>query len=61
MLDLECVLGVNAAIVLQMLDAHHECFSVLLPTAGIILNVGRTLTHKTAEVEIPHEQPEARR
>ncbi|MBC7084556.1 MAG: DUF1670 domain-containing protein [Firmicutes bacterium] len=52
MLDLEWLLGVNGAFVRQMLDACHERFGVLLPTAGMILHMGRTLTHKTIVVEM---------
>ena len=52
MLDLEWLLGVNGAFVRQMLDAYHERFGVLLPTAGTILDMGRTLTHKTIVVEM---------
>ena len=52
MLDLEWLLGVNGAFVRQMLDAYHERFGVLLPTAGTIPDMGRTLTDETVVVEM---------
>ena len=52
MLDLEWLLNVNGAFIRQMLDAYQERFGVLLPTAGTILDMGRTLTHKTIVVEM---------
>ncbi|MGE5583962.1 MAG: DUF1670 domain-containing protein [Bacillota bacterium] len=52
MLDLEWLLGVNGAFVRQTLDAYHERFGMLLPTAGSILGMGRTLMHKTIVVKM---------
>ncbi len=34
------------------LEAYQERFGVLLPTAGTVLDMGRTLTHKTIVVEL---------
>jgi hypothetical protein len=52
MLDLEWLLGVNGATLRQMLTAYQEHFGVILPTAGTVLDMGRTLTHKTIVVEM---------
>lgn len=52
MLDLEWLLGVNGALLRELLDLYHEQFGVLLPTAGTVLDMGRTLTHKTVVVEM---------
>lgn len=52
MLDLEWLLNVNGTFIREMLDAYQERFGVLLPTAGTILDMGRTLTHKTIVVEM---------
>ena len=58
MLDLEWLLNINGALIRQMLDAYHERFGVLLPTAGTILDMGRTLTHKTIVVEMSLSEDE---
>ena len=52
MLDLEWLLNVNAALIRELLNAYQEQFGVLLPTAGTVLDMGRTLTHKTIVVEM---------
>ncbi|HAI20781.1 MAG TPA: hypothetical protein DCM14_02570 [Clostridiales bacterium UBA8153] len=51
MLDLEWLPGVNDALVRELLGLHQEQFGVLLPTAGTVLGLGSTLTHKTIVVE----------
>ncbi|HHY48012.1 MAG TPA: DUF1670 domain-containing protein, partial [Firmicutes bacterium] len=48
----EWLLNVNGAFIRQMLDVYQERFGVLLPTAGTILDMGRTLPHKTIVVEM---------
>jgi hypothetical protein len=55
MLDLEWLLNVNGAFLRQLLTAYQERFGVLLPTAGTVLDMGRTLTHKTIVVEMALE------
>ena len=57
MLDLEWLLGVNGALVRELLGLYQEQFGVLLPTAGTVLDMGRTLTHKTIVVEMPADRP----
>ena len=55
MLDLEWLLNANGAFLRQLLSAYQENFGVILPTAGTILDMGRTLTHKTIVVEMSLE------
>jgi hypothetical protein len=55
MLDLEWLLNVNGAFLKQLLIAYQEHFGVILPTAGTVLDMGRTLTHKTIVVEMALE------
>jgi len=51
-LDLEWLLGVSQTLLRQLLDAYHQEHGVLLPTAGTVLDMGSTLTHKTIVVEL---------
>ena len=51
-LDLEWLLGVSQSLLRQLLDAYHNEHGVLLPTAGTVLDMGSTLTHKTIVVEL---------
>lgn len=51
-LDLEWILGLSPTLIRELLEAYQECFGVLLPTAGTVLDMGRTLTHKTIVVEL---------
>ncbi|OIQ58999.1 hypothetical protein MTIN_25660 [Moorella thermoacetica] len=37
------------------METYHERFGVLLPTAGTVLDMGRTLTHKALVVEMALE------
>jgi hypothetical protein len=55
MLDLEWLLSLNGASLRQLLNAYQESFGVILPTAGTVLDMGRTLTHKTIVVEMSLE------
>jgi len=55
MLDLEWLLNLNGAALRQLLNAYQEHFGVLLPTAGTVLDMGRTLTHKKIVVEMSLE------
>jgi len=54
-LDLEWLLGISPSLIRQLLEAYHEHFGVLLPTAGTVLDMGRTLTHKALVVEMALE------
>lgn len=51
-LDLEWILGLSPTLIRELLEAYQERFGVLLPTAGTVLDMGRTLTHKTIVVEL---------
>lgn len=44
--DMEWILQVSPAMLRGILEAYFEQFGVLLPTAGTVLDMGRTLTHK---------------
>lgn len=52
MLDLEWLLQVPQTFIRNLLDAYHEEHGVLLPTAGTILDMGRTMTHKAIVIEM---------
>ncbi len=54
-LDLEWLLGISQYLLRQLLDAYHAEHGVLLPTAGTVLDMGSTLTHKTIVVEMSLE------
>jgi len=51
-LDLEWILGISPNLIRELLEQYHEHFGILLPTAGSVLDMGRTLTHKTLVVEM---------
>ncbi len=51
-LDLEWLLGLTQVAIRELLEAYQEKFGVILPTAGTILDMGRTLTHKKVVVEL---------
>jgi len=51
-LDLEWILGISPTLIRELLEAYQERFGALLPTAGTVLDMGRTLTHKTIVVEM---------
>lgn len=50
--DLEWLLGVSSAMLRNLLEAYQEKFGVVLPTAGTVLDMGRTLTHKKLVIEM---------
>lgn len=50
--DLEWILGISPNLIRELLEQYHENFGILLPTAGTVLDMGRTLTHKTLVVEM---------
>ncbi|MDI6895303.1 MAG: DUF1670 domain-containing protein [Bacillota bacterium] len=50
--DLEWILHISPGLIRELLEAYQERFGVLLPTAGTVLDMGRTLTHKTIVVEM---------
>lgn len=54
-LDMEWILGISPSLIRQLLEAYHERFGILLPTAGTVLDMGRTLTHKALVVEMALE------
>lgn len=54
-LDMEWILGISPNLIRQLLEAYHERFGILLPTAGTVLDMGRTLTHKALVVEMALE------
>jgi len=51
-LDREWLLGISPGTIRQLLEAYHERFGIILPTAGTVLDMGRTLTHKAVVVEM---------
>jgi len=51
-LDMEWLLGISPSMIRQLLEAYHERFGIILPTAGTVLDMGRTLTHKAIVVEM---------
>lgn len=50
--DVEWLTGLSASAIRQLLEAYQEKFGIILPTAGTILDLGRTLTHKKIVVEM---------
>jgi hypothetical protein len=51
-LDLEWILQISPAMLRGILEAYFEHFGIILPTAGTVLDMGRTLTHKKIVVEL---------
>ncbi len=51
-LDVEWLLGIKPSTLRNILDVYFEEFGIILPTAGTVLDMGRTLTHKTIVVEL---------
>jgi len=54
-LDLEWILQISPAMLRGILEAYFEHFGIILPTAGTVLDMGRTLTHKKIVVELSLE------
>ncbi len=52
LLDLEWLLNIPPSMVRKAIDDYHEKFGVILPTAGTVLDMGRTLTHKRFVIEL---------
>ena len=50
--DTEWILGISPNMVREILEGYQEKFGIILPTAGTILDMGRTLTHKKIVVEL---------
>ncbi len=50
--DTEWTLGISPNMLRSILEAYQEKFGIILPTAGTILDMGRTLTHKKIVVEL---------
>jgi len=52
MLDLDLLLNLNGAALREFLNTYQDYFGVLLPTAGMVLDMmGRNLTHKKIVAE----------
>ena len=54
-LDMEWILQVSTAMLRGILEAYFEHFGIILPTAGTVLDMGRTLTHKKIVVQFALE------
>ncbi|NPV30737.1 MAG: DUF1670 domain-containing protein [Firmicutes bacterium] len=50
--DLEWILGIPPTLIRELLEDYQEHFGIILPTAGTVLDMGRTLTHKALVVEM---------
>ncbi len=50
--DLEWLIGASSSTIRCCLESYQEQFGVILPTAGTILDMGRTLTHKKIVVKM---------
>jgi hypothetical protein len=53
--DLEWILGIPPTLIRELLEEYQEHFGIILPTAGTVLDMGRTLTHKALVVEMALE------
>lgn len=51
-LDLEWLLYISSPLIRQLLEAYHDTFGMILPTAGTVLDMGRTMTHKRVVIEM---------
>lgn len=49
--DVEWLLSVTSSMMRELLETYQEEFGILLPTAGTVLDMGRTLTHKSLVIE----------
>lgn len=49
--DLEWLTRVSQVTIRKLLESYQEKFGVILPTAGTVFDMGRTLTHKKIVVE----------
>ncbi len=54
-LDMEWILNISPSMLRGLLEAYHEQFGIILPTAGTVLDMGRTLTHKKIVVQLSLE------
>ena len=50
--DVEWLTGLTPTVIRELLEGYQEKFGVILPTAGTVLDMGRTLTHKKIVVEM---------
>ncbi len=50
--DVEWLTGMAPTMVRHLLETYQERFGIILPTAGTVLDMGRTLTHKKLVVEL---------
>jgi hypothetical protein len=54
-LDMEWILNIPSSMLRGILEAYFEHFGIILPTAGTVLDMGRTLTHKKIVVQLSLE------
>ncbi|HAP32104.1 MAG TPA: hypothetical protein DCQ14_03515 [Firmicutes bacterium] len=52
---MEWILHVSPSMLRGILEAYFEQFGIILPTAGTVLDMGRTLTHKKIVVQLSLE------
>ncbi len=50
--ELEWLTGLTQTTIRELLEGYQERFGIILPTAGTVLDMGRTLTHKKIVVEM---------
>ena len=51
-LDIQWLLSLSPGLARELLESYQEQFGILLPTAGTVLDMGRSLTHKTIVIEM---------
>ena len=51
-IDMEWLTVLASSMTRTLLEAYNERFGIILPTAGTVLDMGRTLTHKKLVVEL---------
>ncbi len=54
-LDMEWILNISPSKLRGILEAYFEQFGIILPTAGTVLDMGRTLSHKKIVVQLSLE------
>ena len=50
--DLEWLLFTSSTMIRNLLELYQEEYGIILPTAGTVLDMGRTLTHKKIVIEM---------
>jgi len=51
-LDVQWLLSLSPGLMRELLESYQGQFGILLPTAGTVLDMGRSLTHKTIVIEM---------